>query len=182
MRTDAAAATAVPWTAPRGRRRGRRRAQADRLGALPAGARAAGAVHRLGPGGAARLHQADPAADAVGHARRAVHRPGRRAAAARLRRHGAAHARGLPDRRRRRRAAGRAARQQREGLPQRRVPDRLLPLDAVVGADPAVPADLRRLRHQQGGDRRLRRAADRPLQQRLRRDQRAQAAGDGGAG
>ena len=81
-----------------------------------------------------------------------------------------------------RRAARRAARQQREGVPQRRVPDRLLPLDAVVGADPAVPADLRRLRHQQGRDRRVRRAADRRLQQRLRRHQRAQAARDGGAG
>ena len=92
-----------------------------------------------------------------------------------------AHAAGLPDRRGHRRAAGRAARQQREGLPQRRVPDRLLPLDAVVGADPAVPADLRRVGHQQGGDRGLRRAADRGLQQRLRRDQRAQAARDGGA-
>ncbi len=85
------------------------------------------------------------------------------------------------DRGRRRRAAGRAARQQRAGLPQRGVPDRLLPLHAVVGADPAVPADLRRVRHQQGGHRRLRRAADRGLQQRLRRDQRAQAARDGGA-
>ena len=76
---------------------------------------------------------------------------------------------------------GVAARQQREGVPQRRVPDRLLPLDAVVGADPAVPADLRRLRHQQGRDRGLRRAPDRRLQQRLRRHQRAQAARDGGA-
>ena len=69
--------------------------------------------------------------------------------------------RGLPDRGGGRRAAGRAARQQREGVPQRRVPDRLLPLDAVVGADPAVPADLRRLRHQQGRDRGVRRAPDR---------------------
>ena len=81
-----------------------------------------------------------------------------------------------------RRAAGRAARQQREGLPQRRVPDRLLPLHAVVGADPAVPADLRRVGRQQGRDRGLRRAADRGVQQRLRRDQRAQAARDGGQG
>ena len=79
----------------------------------------------------------------------------------RLRGHGAAHAAGVPDRRGDRRAARRAARQQREGVPQRRVPDRLLPLDAVVGADPAVPADLRRLRHQQGRDRRVRRLADR---------------------
>ena len=46
-------------------------------------------------------------------------------------------------------------------LPQRRVPDRLLPLHAVVGADPAVPADLRRVGHQQGGDRRVRRVPDR---------------------
>ena len=89
--------------------------------------------------------------------------------------------RGVPDRRGRRRAARRAARQQRARLPQRRVPDRLLPLDAVIGADPAVPADLRRLRHQQGRDRRLRRAADRRLQQRLRRHQREEAARDGGA-
>ena len=99
----------------------------------------------------------------------------------RLRRHGAAHARGVRDRGADRRSARRPARQQREGVPQRRVPDRLLPLDAVVGADPAVPADLRRLRHQQGRDRRVRRAPDRRLQQRLRRDQRAQAARDGGA-
>ena len=118
----------------------------------------------------------------VDDARRAGHRPGRRAAAASTSRVTVLRTlRGLPDRRGGRRAAGRPARQQREGLPQRRVPDRLLPLDAVVGADPAVPADLRRVRHQQGRHRRLRRAPDRRLQQRLRRHQRAQAARHGGA-
>ena len=42
-------------------------------------------------------------------------------------------------------------------LSQRGVPDRLLPLDAVVRADPVVPAHLRRVGREQGGDRRLRR-------------------------
>jgi hypothetical protein len=60
------------------------------------------------------------------------------------------------------------------------IPDRFLSLDALLGADSAVPADLRRVRHQQGRDCGIRRVPARRLQQRVRRDQRAQAAGDGG--
>ena len=149
---------------------------------LAAGRGAAAAVHRVGPRGAR----------AASSSRSCCRRRSTRSPTlvtglaggpllARFRGHGEAHAAGVPDRRGHRRAARRRARQQRARVSQRRVPDRLLPLDAVVGADPAVPADLRRVGHQQGRDRRVRRVPDRRVQQRLRRDQRAQAARDGGA-
>src|SRR5208282_2584238 len=73
-------------------------------------------------------------------------------------------------------------RQQRAHLSQRRVPHRLLPLDAVLGTDPAVPADIRRHRHQQGRDRGVCRRARHPVQQRVRRDECAQAACHGSEG
>jgi hypothetical protein len=122
------------------------------------------------------------AAHAVLHHRDAGHRAGGRSAAVGLPGHVVAHHPGLPDRRHRRRAAGRLARQQRARLSQRGIPDRLLPLHAVLGADPAVPADLRRVGNQQGGHRRVRRAAHRAVQQRLRRDQCTQAARHGRQG
>ena len=153
------------------------------VGPVPAVRRAGAAVHRLGPGRAQRLHQADPAADAGRHAG-ARWSPGSPAAPLladfvvtvmrTLEAFLIAAVIGVP--------LGVLLGSNEKRLPQRRVPDRLLPLDAVVGADPAVPADLRRVRHQQGRDRRVRRVADRRVQQRLRRDQRAQAARDGGQG
>jgi len=89
------------------------------------------------------------------------------------------HPGSLCDRRDHRRPAGSAPRQQREGVSQRRIPDRLLPFDPIVRAYPAVPADLRRDRHQQGCHRRFRGGAGDPVQQRVWRDERTQAAGDG---
>ena len=179
--TATSTAIAAPWSRARDAAAGRRRSASDWARLLPVVGPLLlfvvwDLVVRFG------LHQGDPAADAGGDARHARHAawPAGRCCTD-FARDGEAHAAGVPDRRGDRRAARRAARQQRARLPQRRVPDRLLPLDAVVGADPAVPADLRRLRHQQGRDRRLRRVADRALQQRLRRDQRAQAARHGGA-
>ena len=56
---------------------------------------------------------------------------------------------------------------------------RSTPSSALI---PLFLHDLRRVGRQQGRDRGLRRAADRGVQQRLRRDQRAQAARDGGQG
>ena len=166
------------------RRSAPRRRRRRPWGALPAGRRAAAAVHRLGPRRCAAASSSrsccrtpvDTLDDAGHRARRrpAAHRLRWSRCSARCEAFLIAAVIGVP--------LGVAARQQRARLPQRRVPDRLLPLDAVVGADPAVPADLRRLRHQQGRDRRVRRVPDRRVQQRLRRHQRAQAARDGGQG